>query len=424
MAKKNPAAIFLILFAIIAVVVGLSKVMLSVFDTEAMKLAFIPKHAIADEVMPAAPDYTKGEAWAALPHKIEQANIEPSQGEKDLIANLEMLKKLGESLKDADSEYEPVENTATKESQTAVISIDQARRLIGISNPLHDVFFIHPTTHIKPTQWNAAYDDASAQPMLQSIALKNMAAAFDGNRYAPRYRQATTGAFYDESGQGEIAMERAYVDILAAYDNFMERRDKNIPYMLVGHSQGALHLLNLLKDRVADSQERSHMVAAYVLGWPVSIEEDLGAIGMKPCETEDETGCVMSWMSYAEGADTSDLKTWYDTSLGLSGNPRRDSTMLCTNPLNWTVGGEAGSSLNLGSVVLTPGDAPLPDPIKGLTGATCKDGFLFVSPSLSDDWKVMDLGGGNLHFYDINLFYMNIGTNISDRTQAWIDSYK
>lgn len=424
MAKKNPAAIFLILFAIIAVVVGLSKVMLSVFDTEAMQLAFIPKHAIADEVMSPAPDYTKDVAWAALPRDNEAISIEPSQGEKDLIANLEILKKLGESLKEVDSDFEPVENTSTNEKKTVVVSIDSAGRFRSIANSFHDIFFIHPTTHMKPTQWNAAFDDTSAQSMLESIALKNMAAAFDGYLYAPRYRQATTGAFYDQSGQGEIAMERAYVDILAAYDNFIERRDKSRPFILVGHSQGALHLLNLLKDRVADSQERSHMVAAYVLGWPVSIEEDLGAIGMKACETVGETACVMSWMSYAEGADTTGLKTWYGTSTGLSGNPRAGSTMLCTNPLNWTVSGEADASLNLGSIVLTPGDAPLPMPIASLTGASCRDGTLFVSPNLGAEWQVMDLGSGNLHWYDINLFYMNIRTNAADRTQAWTDSNK
>ena len=424
MAKKNPAAIFLIFVAVIAVVVGLSKVMLSVFDTEAMQLAFIPSHPIAEETLSPAPDYTKDEAWAALPDENEQLNIEPSQGEKNLIANLDMLQKLGEALKEADPEYEREENTATKENPNTVISIDQARRLMGIASPLHDVFFIHPTTHMKPTQWNAAYDDANAQPMLQSIALKNMASAFDRQLYAPRYRQATTGAFYDDSGQGEIAQQRAYVDILAAYDNFIERRDKTRPFYLVGHSQGALHLLNLLKDRVAYSDERSHMVAAYVLGWPVSIEQDLSAIGMKACENENEVGCVISWMSFAEGADTTKLKVWYDTSFGLSGNPRTASTMLCTNPLNWTVSGDADASLNLGSIVLTPGDAPLPDPIKGLTGVTCKDGFLFVSPNLGPEWQVMDMGGGNLHFYDINLYYTNIETNVADRTQAWIDGNK
>jgi hypothetical protein len=420
MAKKNPAAIFLILFAILAVVVGLSKVMLSVFDTQAMIMAFVPKHPVADEVMPPAPDYTKAEAWAALPNESEQVNIEPLQEEKDLIANLKKLQALQETIKEIYSDYEPIENTSTKDGATAVISIDAAGHLRGISNPLHDVFFIHPTTYMKPTQWNAAFDDASAKPMLESIALKNMAVAFDGYLHAPRYRQATTGAFYDQSGQGEIAKQRAYQDILAAYDNFMERRDTNRPFTLVGHSQGALHLLNLLKDRVTGSKERSHLIAAYVIGWPVSIEEDLDAIDMKACENENEVGCVISWMSFAVGADTTDLKTWYDASIGLSGKPRAASTMLCTNPLNWVIGGDADAGLNKGSVVLTPGDTPLPEPVANLTGATCKDGFLFVSPNLGPEWQVMDLGGGNLHFYDINLYWTNIWSNTLTREATWV----
>lgn len=400
MAKKNPAAIFLIIFAVIAVVVGLSKVLLNVFDKEAMQLAFIPTHPIAEEVMPPAPDYTKDEAWAAMPatNEIDRAFAAMLHDSKtDTMA--EIAEEFGEMV----GEPQITADTPIKSNMFQSM----------------DVFFLHPTTHMKPTQWNAAYDDASAQPMIRSIALKNMASAFSEKLYAPRYRQATTGAFYDKSGQGQIAIARAYIDILAAYDNFMARRDKSQPFMLVGHSQGAKHLLNLLKDRVANSPDRSHLIAAYIVGWPVSLEEDLEAIGMKPCETADDLGCVISWMSYAGGADVTDLKTWYDVSLGLSGKPRAGSTMLCTNPLNWTIDGEADAALNLGSVVLTTGDAPLPAPIPNLTGAACRDGILFVSPTLGSDWQVMDLGGGNLHFYDINLFWDNIELNSLTREINW-----
>ena len=141
---------------------------------------------------------------------------------------------------------------------------------------------------------------------------------------------------------------------------------------------------------------------------------------MKACENENEVGCVISWMSFAVGADTTDLKTWYDASIGLSGKPRAASTMLCTNPLNWVIGGDADAGLNKGSVVLTPGDTPLPEPVANLTGATCKDGFLFVSPNLGPEWQVMDLGGGNLHFYDINLYWTNIWSNTLTREATWV----
>ncbi len=401
MAKKNPAAIFLIIVAVLAVVVGLSKVMLNVFDTKAMQLAFIPNHPIAEEVMPPAPDYTKDDAWAALPviNEVDRA-LAAMMNDNQTDTMAEITEEFGEMI---------------GEPQTIIDGRDKSNAFQSM-----DVFFIHPTTHMKPSQWNAAYDDASAQPMIKSIALKNMATAFSDKFYAPRYRQATTGAFYDESGQGKIAQQRAYQDILAAYDNFMVRRNKAQPFMLVGHSQGALHLLNLLKGRVASSPERSFLVAAYVIGWPVSIEEDLEAIGMKACRNPEDLGCVISWMSFAGGADTTDIKTWYDTSLGLSGKPRAGSTMLCTNPLNWTIDSVVTEAeLNLGSVVLTTGDAPLPAPISNLTGAACKDGALFVSPNLGSDWHVMDLGGGNLHFYDINLFWTNIEVNSLTREINW-----
>ena len=400
MAKSRPAAIFLIIVGIIAVVVGLSKTLLSVFDREAMQLAFIPNHNITDEVMPPAPDYTKDEAWAALP---VTNDIDRALAAMMNDTQTDTLAKIAEQF-----------GAMVGEPQAILDNREKTK----LFEPM-DVFFIHPTTYMKSSSWNAAFDDASALPMLENIALKNMASAFAEKIYAPRYRQATTGAFYDDSGQGEIAQHRAYQDILSAYDNFLLRRDQTKPFMLVGHSQGALHLLNLLKDRVANSSERTYLVAAYIIGWPVSIDEDLSAIGMKPCETESETGCIISWMSYAEGADTSELKLWYSSSLAHSEKPRSSSSMLCTNPLNWAVGGSAGVNLNQGSIVLTPGSDPLPSPIPNLTGATCNDGILFVSPNLGKDWKVMDLGGGNLHFYDINLFWANILSNTLTREINW-----
>uniref|UniRef100_UPI0013D36B38 DUF3089 domain-containing protein n=3 Tax=Pseudomonadota TaxID=1224 RepID=UPI0013D36B38 len=70
--------------------------------------------------------------------------------------------------------------------------------------------------------------------------------------------------------QAQQALDFAYRDVLAAFDRFLEEAG-NRPIILAGHSQGALHLSRLLVDRVAGKPLAKRIVAAYVVGWPVSI---------------------------------------------------------------------------------------------------------------------------------------------------------
>ena len=58
------------------------------------------------------------------------------------------------------------------------------------------VFFIHPTSYLDRDHWNAPLDDAEANDRA-ALFLRGQASAFNevGEIWAPRYRQATFGAF-------------------------------------------------------------------------------------------------------------------------------------------------------------------------------------------------------------------------------------
>ena len=77
--------------------------------------------------------------------------------------------------------------------------------------------------------------------------------------------------------------------------------------MLAGHSQGSLHLTRLLRDRVASTPLAKRIVAAYVVGWPVSRTVDLPLMGLPECTAPDQAGCILSWQTFGEtcrsGAD-------------------------------------------------------------------------------------------------------------------------
>ena len=76
-------------------------------------------------------------------------------------------------------------------------------------------------------------------------------------------------------------------DVAAAFDRFLaEAGDR--PIILAGHSQGALHLERLLREKVAGKPIAKRIVAAYVVGWPISTTADLPALGLPACASPDQ----------------------------------------------------------------------------------------------------------------------------------------
>ena len=133
------------------------------------------------------------------------------------------------------------------------------------------VFFIHPTSFLSRDSWNAPFDDEEATRIAR-IYVRGMASPFNdaSEIWAPRYRQATMGAFLTDEPEGQQAIDAAYADIREAYRYFVDSIDEDTSIVLAGHSQGSLHLLRLLREEVRASPEAERLVAAYVIGWPIT----------------------------------------------------------------------------------------------------------------------------------------------------------
>jgi hypothetical protein len=101
------------------------------------------------------------------------------------------------------------------------------------------VFFIHPTSHFDRLSWNAGQDDLLANTRAETFT-RGLASPFNAAAqiWAPRYRQATLGAFLTERTEGMQALDTAYGDVLSAFDSFIAQADPTLPIVLVGHSQG------------------------------------------------------------------------------------------------------------------------------------------------------------------------------------------
>ena len=280
------------------------------------------------------------------------------------------------------------------------------------------LFFIHPTSFIDRSAWNMPLGNPDGEQRAR-LFIRGQASAWNSvaEVWAPRYRQATFGAFLTTQREAQLALDLAYRDVLMAFDDFVANQPANRPIILAGHSQGALHLTHLLQDRVAGKPLARRVVAAYAVGWPVSLETDIAALGLPPCERADQSGCLLSWLSFGEPADPKLIVDTYDATTGFDGRPRRGTPILCTNPLTGTPGGEAPASTNLGTLFPSE-DFATAELRKGEVPARCADrGILLIGqgPELGP----YVLPGNNYHVFDISLFWANVRGDAERRLAAF-----
>ena len=289
----------------------------------------------------------------------------------------------------------------------------------GEAGPLEvAVFFVHPTSYLNRAHWNAALDDAESQTRAR-LFIRGMASPFNraAELWIPRYRQATFGAFLTDDPRAGQAIAAAYADVAKAFDYFVASVPADTPIVLAGHSQGALHLTRLLRERIAGTPLAKRVVAAYVIGWPISKTADLPRLGLPECATADQAGCILSWQSFGEPADPSGILDTFDATHGFTGAPRKGTAMVCTNPITGTRGAAAPATANLGTLVpsadlasatLEPGQIPARCDGRGLL-------LIGAPPNLGN----YVLPGNNYHVYDYSLFWANVRADAARRLAAF-----
>jgi len=279
------------------------------------------------------------------------------------------------------------------------------------------IFYIHPTTYLKGDRWNAPLVADSETQFRTNLFVQSEASAFNsaGVIWAPRYRQATYGSFLLKSEDAGKALNLAYSDVSAAFDQFLRSIPADRPIILAGHSQGALHLMHLLRDR--KDQLRGRLVAAYVVGWPIDTASDLPALGFPGCSSPTQTGCIPSWMSFADPPNPSLILQDWEKTNGLTGGPRKRQDILCVNPITGTANGTAPPRANPGTLVPSS-DFTTAALQPGAVGAHCDKGLLILDGNIPPLGPYV-LPGNNYHVYDYALFWGAIRQDAERRLAAW-----
>jgi len=287
-----------------------------------------------------------------------------------------------------------------------------------------DVFYLQPTTYQGRENWNQDISDAKTNAWTDVSVIARQAAIFNGccRVYAPRYRQAASAAVYATDDSGDKARAVAYEDVKTAFQYYLDHYNDGRPFILAGHSQGTFLMQKLLEEMVDASPIRPQLVAAYGIG----IGFPVGVFGrqyktISACAKPEDTGCVVSWLTYGRGGDGKGLVERYAERYEARFKTRDGAETLCVNPLTFSLDQpDAPASANTGALPGVAKAGPLPALKPGVLGATCQDGALYADIPTSDDFKLQVLPGLNLHFHDMDLFYKNIRDNAILRSETFL----
>ncbi len=281
-----------------------------------------------------------------------------------------------------------------------------------------DIFYLYPTawTSSDPTNPHFAAIDDPTMLAQAPAAYARQATAFEtvGNVYAPYYRQFNSSPIDRLNAIAGIPT----MDAVAAFDYYIKHYNNGRPFILVGHSQGATVLNNLLSGYMKNNPNvNNNMVAAYVIGNPVTQAFLDSNPHLKFATGPDDTGVIISYNTEAPGV------------VGV--NPvLYDSVGLVINPINWkTDSTVATTAEGLGSFMPLPptfttwqqepqyADAMV-DSAKGVLICSTADASLW-SPGPTVN-KPGAFPRGVYHSFDIPFYYYNLRANAQNRVNKFL----
>jgi hypothetical protein len=168
-----------------------------------------------------------------------------------------------------------------------------------------DCFYIYPTVDLTMTAGNRQTFD-NVPDILDP--LMGQAAPFSQvcSVFAPLYHQATIGSYSDPNR--DQYLDSAYADVLLAFRYYIEHLNNGRKFVLMGHSQGS-HMLRRLIAREVELNPSllSRMSLALAVGAVGDVVVPKGAVvggsfaTVPLCTTPGQTGCVITFSSFASG---------------------------------------------------------------------------------------------------------------------------
>lgn len=270
-----------------------------------------------------------------------------------------------------------------------------------VDEDLADVFYLVSTDILAirdadgGTRYISAVTDADREvitPEMVKVA-KDMGDSL--NFFSPYYRQFSfetldlaPDAYRDTA---KIVLE----DVWEAFSYYLEHLNNGRPFALVGFSQGAMYIPELIARM--DNSQYSRMAGAYMMGYRLSAD-DLKLPHLRAAAGADDIGTVVSFNSVASGDALWPLVN--------------EGAVTCINPLNWKTDSTPANMLYYGDMLTFHIDTELNTIIVDGT-----DPVKFDFPMLDRYCKK-----GNLHHWDRKFYADAIRENILHRTALLRDN--
>lgn len=137
------------------------------------------------------------------------------------------------------------------------------------------------------------------------------------NYYSPYYRQCSLNVFADK-GLLQACRPISSDDVKRAFNYYLSHMNGGRPFVLAGFSQGAMLILDLIKDMDDATSER--MVAAYAIGVTITRDEMAANPRIVAAQGAGDTGVTICYNSVR------------DASCAM---PGWDHSDVAINPVNW-----------------------------------------------------------------------------------------
>jgi len=172
-------------------------------------------------------------------------------------------------------------------------------------NPAIDCFYVYPTVSADPG------GNSDLVPGVEERrAAQHQLAPFGSEcrLYAPMYRQVTLAGLTSRFTGGNLPIDDRlpYADIREAWRDYLANDNKGRGVVLIGHSQGALRLAELLARDIEGTPAQSRVVSALLVGLNVAVPKGGNTPawlkGMTLCRTGEQTGCIVAYTSFRANA--------------------------------------------------------------------------------------------------------------------------
>lgn len=284
---------------------------------------------------------------------------------------------------------------------------DTSQWYITDQNAPADIFYItstetgdYPLAGGAISHYSDTYNDSTRQPLFGEMLGVDRLVSGTLNYFSPYYRQCSLQTFMSDSTT-QARLPVAIDDVKRAFGYYLKHLNGGRPFVLAGYSQGAMIMLELMKEM--DKKTYDKMIAAYAIGITISQDELDACPHIVPARGDGDTGVTICYNSVQ------------DAGCAMHGF---EHSNVVINPVNWRTDATPATLITEPSPLI-----PLEQQSRDTLTVHIDEasGLLFVDGYTGTDYILPLIGKeGCYHSREIWLYRNQLRDNIARRTANYL----